>query len=591
LTRRPGGHYGSLAPIPEGVPMLARPIDRFPRRMAYPGPARMLRGLIAADAEAARRNAPLDDVLGEFEERALALRRSRRAAFQRDLELQAEPERRGITRREFLTKGAAAGAALAVSATVLGAGRAEAAAPRIAIVGSGLAGVRCAHRLWTGGSRRYRSTIYEAATTHAGGRCWTLRNFFSHGLIGEHGGAFINHAQWNIRDLATSLGLRLEDVNGGELPRGKEVYRFDGAPYTYHDAKADWQDFGRDIFRSAMHRAPWPQLWNRHTAAGRHYDRLSVPEWLEESGIDPSSRFGRLMKATVVSEYGGDPGEQSSYNLISLLALGTALELAAYDERYHIVGGNDQLITRMLGRLPKGTLKQGHELVALAERGDGSYRLTFDLGHRRIDVVADEVVLALPFSTLRSVDLSKVRLSRRKRAAIQHMGMGQNAKIHVQVDRKTWPRLGYNGSTYTDWNRFCVAWDDSVPLGPHGRPAILLGFPGGSTGEDTLTGAAHGKAPARDVHWFLNQIEPIFPGTKAAWSGIAYEDHWSADPWHRGAYSYYRTGQYTTIAGIEQVPQGRIHFAGEHTDVNQQGFLEGAVVSGQRAAREILGRA
>ena len=88
----------------------------------------------------------------------------------------------------------------------------------------------------------------------------------------------------------------------------------------------------------------------------------------------------------------------------------------------------------------------------------------------------------------------------------------------------------------------------------------------------------------------MNQIEPIFPGTKAAWSGTAYEDHWSADPWHRGAYSYYRVGQYTTIAGIEQVPEGRIHFAGEHTDVNQQGFLEGAVVSGQRAAREILRR-
>ena len=138
----------------------------------------------------------------------------------------------------------------------------------------------------------------------------------------------------------------------------------------------------------------------------------------------------------------------------------------------------------MLRQLPKGTVKQGHQLVALAERGDGSYRLTFDLGRRREDVVADEVVLALPFSTLRDVDLSKVRLSRRKRKAIERMGMGQNAKIHVEVEKKTWPGLGYNGSTYTDWDRFCVAWDDSVPLGPRGKPAILLGFPGGSTGPE-----------------------------------------------------------------------------------------------------------
>ena len=50
-------------------------------------------------------------------------------------------------------------------------------------------------------------------------------------------------------------------------------------------------------------------------------------------------------------------------------------------------------------------------------------------------------------------------------------------------------------------------------------------------------GAAHGPAPARDVRWFLDQIEPVFPGTSKAYTGRAYEDHWSVDPWHKGAYS------------------------------------------------------
>jgi monoamine oxidase len=202
-------------------------------------------------------------------------------------------------------------------------------------------------------------------------------------------------------------------------------------------------------------------------------------------------------------------------------------------------------------------------------------------------VIADHVVLALPFSTLREVDLSRSGLSPLKVQAIQQLGMGQNAKLHLQVQRKTWPPLGYAGVSYTDWDAFCVAWDDSVTRGTSG-PAILLAFPGGSTGENVLTGAAHDKAPRRDVNWFLDQIEPIFPGTSAAYSGLAYEDHWSVDPWHRGAYSYWRLGEYTAFSGYEGVQEGNIHFAGEHTDPEEQGFLNGAVTSGERAASEVL---
>ena len=132
-----------------------------------------------------------------------------------------------------------------------------------------------------------------------------------------------------------------------------------------------------------------------------------------------------------------------------------------------------------------------------------------------------------------------------------------------------------------------MAWDDSVPLGTSG-PAILLAFPGGSTGKNVLTGAAHGKAPKTDVSWFLNQIEPVFPGTTAAYSGFAWEDHWSVDPWHKGAYSYWRLGQYTTFSGYEGVQEGNVHFAGEHTDPEEQGFLNGAINTGERAASEVL---
>ena len=90
------------------------------------------------------------------------------------------------------------------------------------------------------------------------------------------------------------------------------------------------------------------------------------------------------------------------------------------------------------------------------------------------------------------------------------------------------------------------------------------------------------------MSWFLNRVEPIFPGTTTAYSGLAYEDHWSADPWHRGAYSYWRLGQYTGFSGYEGVQEGNIHFAGEHTDPEEQGFLNGPVGSGERAASEVM---
>jgi monoamine oxidase len=128
-----------------------------------------------------------------------------------------------------------------------------------------------------------------------------------------------------------------------------------------------------------------------------------------------------------------------------------------------------------------------------------------------------------------------------------------------------------------------------VPLGPHGSPALLLGFPGGRVGRSGLTGEAHGAAPGHDIAWFLRQIEPVYPGTTAAYTGRAYEDHWAEDPWVGGAYSYYRVGQASTYGPLAAATEGRVHFAGEHTSLRHQGFLEGAIETGERAARQIIG--
>jgi monoamine oxidase len=87
---------------------------------------------------------------------------------------------------------------------------------------------------------------------------------------------------------------------------------------------------------------------------------------------------------------------------------------------------------------------------------------------------------------------------------------------------------------------------------------------------------------------FLNQIEPVLPGLGTVWNGLATIDFWADNPLTQGSYSYWQVGQYTRFAGIEGAQEGNAHFCGEHTSIEAQGYLEGAVESGERAAKEVL---
>jgi monoamine oxidase len=428
------------------------------------------------------------------------------------------------------------------------------------------------------------ATVYEANAERAGGRCWTLRDYFSDGLITEHGGSFLNSNQKAVRALAASLGLQEETVDGGDLPSGEEVFFIGGGLYSAAEANADWEQFGYEAVKKAAGEAS-------SEAGEARLDAMSVPEWLESSAIDTSCRFGKLMMANTVTENGGDPAEQSALDLIELLSSNKRKSLQPLpgdDERYHLVGGNDQLVSGMIAALVAETVQHDHVLVAIRSNADRSTTLTFDVGGASVDVTADYVVLALPFSTLRAVDLSKSGLPADKRRVIRTMGMGTNAKVHLELSQKTWPALGYSGASYGEWQRLACGWDDTVQLGPQASPALYLAFPGGRAGARGLSGEAHGPAPSADAAWALGEIEKVFPGTKAAFTGRAYEDHWALDPWVRGAYSYYRVGQASSYGAIAGRTDGRILFAGEHTSIANIGFLDGAVETGERAARKLL---
>ena len=485
-------------------------------------------------------------------------------------------------------RGAVAGAALAAGPRLLSAGSRD---PRVVIVGAGLAGIRTAHALWVGhdGHRGgIPSTVFEADTTHVGGRCWSLRGFFHDGLIGEHGGAFINPTQhWISATSRRRSDCAWSSCTAERFRTGKESTGSTAHRTRYPRPRRTGSDVGRDAFRAALHQAPWPQLWERHTAAGRHLDgSRSRNGWTSMASArrpvrPPDEIDGRLGVRR-------GPDEQSSYNLISLLAPGTALELPGYDETLHIVGGNDQFVTGMCRSSPPARSEQGHQLVAVAERSDGSYRLTFDLGHRRT---------------------RRARRPGGAGAAVHHASRRRPVSRGHLVATKAATRSGTWGWDRTPRStsrsparpgRSSATTAPPTPTGtasaspgttrcscgPNGKPAILLGFPGGSTGRDTLTRRSARPGPGGRRGWFLNQIEPIFPGTTAPRR---------ARPTRTTGPSTRGTGAPTPTTGSASTPsspvrgsrEGRIHFAGEHTDVDQQGFLDGAVLSGQRVAKEI----
>jgi monoamine oxidase len=527
-----------------------------------------IRAILAAHTESERTGVPVDEILAQ------------------------RAEGGGRTRRDFLAAGAASAAGLAVAGG-LGArpafGKAKAAAgpagPSVIVVGAGLAGVRCAHYLY--GVKGIAATIYEGSD-RVGGRCWTLRDFFRNGQIVEHGGAFIDTGHTDARNLAASLGLTLYESNGGNQKPYGDVYWMDGRYYTYDEANADWKVVAR-AFRDAA--ATVPTNYNSYTPAGQALDRMTVNEWIDQNiPGGTSSRFGRLMQTNVISEYGLDPDQQSAINLVYLLgynSLNTLSPINGSDERFTVVGGNDQLVTRMLDQLPAGTVQHGQKLVAVKQNSNGSVTCTFQSGQRTSDVTADKAVLAIPATMLREVDFSKAGLPPLKQQSIRELSLGANGKLHVQFDRRPWLDLKLGGVAYSDIAGWQTAWDDTA--GQAGSSGILCDFPGGRKVTQNWTGTAFGPAPTAAVTQLLQQMEPVFPGLTASYNGLAWRDAWILNPWTKGAYTCPKPGQYTTFYGVESERVGNISFAGEHTDYEYFGFLNGAIRSGVRAAKEVAG--
>jgi len=446
-------------------------------------------------------------------------------------------------------------------------------APHIVIVGAGLAGLTCGYRLKQAG---ISCEIYEAAN-RAGGRCWTRRGDFAQKQIVEAGGEVINTNHTAIRQLAHELGLELDDLKLAERLDTNAFYYVNGDHYSHSDVVQDLKKIWKKLHRD-LKAAGYPTLYHRFTKRGCELDHMSIVDWINESvpgGVN--SKFGKLLEIAYTSENGAEATDQSSLNLLYLLEMAHG----SADERYRIRGGNDQ-IAKKLEELLGNQIIYDTPLLAMKQKNDGRYALTFQSGMSTKDVIADKVVLALPFSILKStVDISKAGFRSLKEIAIKELGVAKNAKIHMQFTDRHWELLKCNGETFSDTG---YQYSYEVTRAQAGSPGILVNYCGGN-----VCSIFNADQPHQYVNKLVNQqLEPVLPGISSKWNGKATVDYWPGYKWTRGSNSYWKVGQHTKFAGIEGEPEGNCHFAGEHTSIDFQGYMNGAVESGERAAKEIL---
>src|SRR5947209_7803759 len=517
--------------------------------------------------------------------------------------VQEERQKMRLTRRDFLkatgaTVGAAAfaGPAAALAAT---AGR-SGTQGRIAIIGGGIAGLNAALTLQDAG---VASTVYEASA-RVGGRMHSDTTSWLNGQTSEHCGELIDTKHKTIFALASRFDIPRVDLLAAEPNNSTETDFFFGKYYTSTQANIDFNPVWSAV-KKDLTSAPFPTQYNMFTQAGFDLDHLSLYDWIETRVPGGhSSSMGQLLDVAYNIEYGNVTTEQSSLNLVYLLGFqpvpGNFRIFGASDERYHLAGGNERLPKAIAAALAPGTVQLDTALTGIVLNAKGTWTLSFNGPSGKFARVVDRVVMAIPFSVLRTL-LTSDRAYRsagfdpRKQTAIQQLGYGKNCKLQLQFNTRYWNQSGPwgigNGLTYADTG-YQNTWE--VTRAQDRETGILVDYTGGGVPLASFTGnPSDPKVAAGFATQFLSQFEPVFPGITKQWNGRATLDVPLSNPFLLGSYSYWKVGQYTLFSGYEGARQpdihtGKCHFAGEHCSTNFQGFMEGGAEEGQRAAKEIL---
>lgn len=430
----------------------------------------------------------------------------------------------------------------------------------VLVAGAGLAGLAAARDLADLGAT---VTVVEARD-RVGGRVWTWREGFAEGQHGEAGGDLIDAEHEEIRELAQQLGLKLVRI----LRSGFGYVRPDAAGQPKIAARSS----SRGWERMAKELAP---LSKPYTLAERRWDspvtadlaRRSVAAWLDQVKADAD------LRATAVGLRGFYLADPDELSLVALIDQFSENSSPAQNHMYRIDGGNDRLSTALAAPLGD-RLRLNAEVVALSHRGS-TVRVSVKNGRALSQITCDYAILAVPASLLRRMPITPA-LPAQQHEAISRLKYGRATKTLLQFPSRFWRAPG-RPRAFGSPLPFGSVWEANEEQ--RGRCGILSLLAGGSASDATQAIVAkHGMRGLADtLDWLGVHTEPT----------VSRQIVWEQDPFARGGYAYFDPGFDPALRAWLARPAGRLFFAGEHTSIKWQGYMNGAVESGRRAAAEV----
>jgi monoamine oxidase len=479
----------------------------------------------------------------------------------------------GVSRREALV-----GAAGATAAVLADAAPAAAGAPQrarvikrvdVVVVGAGLAGLSAASDLVRAG----HSVAVLEARDRVGGR--TLNYSLGGGQVVEVGGEWVGPGQDRILARAHALGIKTFKT----YTKGNQVFDYLGAithftglipPLPQPDAGDFATLLGNIIKLEAT--IPLDKPWTAPNGAA--LDSQTLETFKLANASTPGARF--LLDLATKAVFAAEPRDLSLLHALFYFNSGkgilnlTSTAGGAQDSR--LVGGSQLVSIRMAQRLGRRVVLEapvrsiGQSATGVVVASDqGTWRC-------RQVIVAVAPTLAGRIDYLPALPALRDQLT-------QRVPQGSVIKFEAVYPKPFWRAAGLNGYSNSDRPPIHFTYDNSPP---GGSPGVLLGF---ATGTDARRLGAQSAAARRRIA--LASFVRLF-GPQAARPRTLIEHNWSNELWTRGCYSgSMPPGVWTDFGSALRAPVGRIHWAGTETAEVFNGYMDGAVRSGERAAGEV----
>ena len=447
---------------------------------------------------------------------------------------------------------------------------------KVVVLGAGLAGLTAAWELVQAG----HEVIVVEARNRSGGRVLTLREGFTPGLTAEAGGMSFNDNYFNLFRYVKLFNIPYESMSAPVIrnPGGNAVYYLRDKRIVPRNGKIDWpyklkpeehegsitDRYIKPLLVGVKDTSISNSLYNW----ARSMDKKTLPQLIAENGASAGAQ--EIIRVT--TWYSDRDGRASAaWNLLPL-AQGVGSK-----DFYSFPGGVDNLSTAFTVRLGE-RIRFGAEVVSI-KNDYNSADVIVNIAGKQESISADRIVCTIPFSVLKNINISP-SISAQKKNIIDSLSYSPVTRVFLEVKQRFWETKGENGSAMTDLTIGQVQKHPMIKTGKEGDRAILEGH---ARGQDALL--LDKMSNDNRLKFTLEQMKKVHPNIYDYFEG-GISKSWQFDPYSLGAYSLFLPGQITSWLPEIIRPEGRIHFAGEHTSI-YSASMEGAIESGSRAAKEI----